>query len=199
MGRTWLGTAAAALVTTATLFGQASATRQDADSLERKLTTLLERGAKAAPGPRAFRTPIAEREVNAYFRHQGAEQLPVGVVKPTISIHDRTRVSGTATVDLDAVRKSQERTWTDPLAYVSGTLDVYVSGHLHTANGQGTFTLDTATLGGVAIPKTLLQELVNYYTRTPESPAGFNLDQPFTLPQRIRQVELQRGTAVIVQ
>jgi hypothetical protein len=30
-------------------------------------------------------------------------------------------------------------------------------------------------------------------------PSGFNLDSTFTLPQRIRQIDLQRGVAVIVQ
>jgi hypothetical protein len=45
----------------------------------------------------------------------------------------------------------------------------------------------------------LLQEIVSFYTKTAESPAGFSLDQPFDLPQKIRQVDLQRGSATIVQ
>ena len=44
-----------------------------------------------------------------------------------------------------------------------------------------------------------VQELVSYYTRTPELPNGFNLDQPFELPHNIRQIDIQRGAATIVQ
>ena len=40
---------------------------------------------------------------------------------------------------------------------------------------------------------------MSYYSKTPEKPQGFDLDKPFDLPQNIRQVELQRGTATIVQ
>ena len=49
------------------------------------------------------------------------------------------------------------------------------------------------------MPKALLQELVTYYTRSPELPNGFDLDKPFDLPANIRQVELQRGACTVVQ
>lgn len=178
--------------------GQAALTQREADSLQKKLAALLERGAPTA-APKALRTPVSDREVNAYFKYQGAAALPVGVVNPSIGIQETGRVTGVVTVDLDAVRKSKERVWTDPLAYISGVLEVRVAGRLTAANGKGQFALESATLGGVPMPKALLQELVTYYSKTPESPLGFNLDQPFDLPQRIRQVDFQRGTAVIVQ
>jgi hypothetical protein len=179
--------------------GQQSLTRGEADSLQRKLATVLERGAKAGPAGRPVRTTVTDREVNAYLKFQGAEQLPVGVVNPTITILDVTRVAGTASVNLDAVRLAKVRAWSDPLAWVTGVLEIRVVAKVRASNGKGTLELETATLGGVPIPKLLLQEVVSYYSRTPESPSGFNLDQPFALPQRIRHVELQRGSAVIVQ
>lgn len=179
--------------------GDQSLTQRDAASLERKLAAVLERGAKAGPAGRPVRTVVTDREVNAYLKYKGAEQLPVGVVNPTINILDLTRVAGTASVDLDAVRRAKVRPWSDPLAWVGGVLELRVTGKLRAANGKGTFELETATLGGVPIPKLFVQEVISYYSRTPDSPAGFNLDEPFTLPQRIRHVELQRGSAVIVQ
>ena len=173
--------------------------KTDADSLERKLAALLARGALSEPSARPLRTVITDREVNAYFKHQGAEQLPLGVVNPTVTILEGGRVQALATVDLDAVRKSKERSWSDPLTYVSGTIDVYAVGKLRCANGKGVVELESATLGAVPIPKVLLQEIISYYSRTPASPGGFSLDQPFDLPQKIRQVDLQRGSATIVQ
>jgi hypothetical protein len=177
---------------------QPALNKRDADSLERKITAILDRGARADPAP-TLRTVFTDREVNAYFKFQGAAQLPVGVVNPTITIADAGHVLGSAIVDLDAVRRAKERGWSDPLAWVSGSLELHASGWLRGANGKGTFVYESATLSGVPIPKALLQEIVAFYTKTPEQPGGFVLDQPFDLPKKIRQVELQRGSAVIVQ
>ena len=179
--------------------GQAALTKREADSLEKKLNSMLERGALTTASAKALRTPVSDREVNSYFKYQGAATLPTGVVNPSIGIQETGRLTGVVTVDLDAVRKSKERAWTDPLAYISGMLEVRLAGKLTAANGKGQFALESATLAGVPMPKAILQELVWYYSRTPESPNGFNLDQPFDLPQKIRQVDFQRGTAVIVQ
>jgi hypothetical protein len=173
--------------------------KRDADNLQKKLTLVLERGAATKPLPRPVRTAITEREVNAYFRYQGKEHLPVGVLHPSVMIVDASRVEARATVDLDAVRKSKERAWSDPLSWVTGSVEVRAAGKLRAANGKGTFELESATLGGLPIPKGLLLELVAYYSRTADSPNGFNLDQPFSLPHQIRQVELARGSVVIVQ
>jgi hypothetical protein len=82
---------------------------------------------------------------------------------------------------------------------VGGSVEVTAAGTLKTADGRGQFALETATLGGVTVPKSLIQELVSYYSRSPELPSGVNLDQPFELPSQIRTVETGRGAATIVQ
>lgn len=173
--------------------------KTDADSLERKLAALIARAAATDAAPRPLRTVITDREVNAYFKHQGAQQLPAGVVNPVITILDGGRVQGVVTVDLDAVRKSRVRGWSDPLTYVTGSVDVHAVGRLRGANGKGVFEFESASIGALPIPKLVLQEIVSYYSKTPASPGGFSLDQPFDLPQKIRQVDLQRGSAIIVQ
>jgi hypothetical protein len=201
MLRQRLATTAFGLIAAVTLSaGTQTFTKADADSLQRKLDAILQRGAATGKAARPLSTQVFEREFNAYFRFQGAQHLPTGVVNPTIQILDGGRLIGAVTVNLDAVRRSKERGWTDPLAYMSGSVEAKVIGVLHAANGKGKLDLESATLGGVPVPIVLLQELITYYTRTPESPGGFSLDQPFDLPQKIRQVDfLQRGSAVIVQ
>ena len=174
--------------------------RKDADSLDRKLGQVLTRSAKPpAKSAKPLRTSILDREVNAYFAFQGKQYLPVGVVNPFVSIIDNSRVEGRATIDLDAVRKAKERGWMDLLSYVTGSVEIKASGKLHAVNGTGTFELESASIGGVPISKAFLQEVVAFYSRTADSPQGFNLDQPFKLPHQIQHVELQRGLAVIVQ
>ena len=49
------------------------------------------------------------------------------------------------------------------------------------------------------VPKAVLQELLGYYSRTPEDPDGINMDDPFELPSRIREIRVGTGTATVVQ
>jgi hypothetical protein len=116
-----------------------------------------------------------------------------------VAIADGGRLEGHAIVDLDTIRKSKDRGALDPLNYVSGAVEVAAVGTLKTANGQGTFDLQSATLSGVPIPKSILQELVTYYSRTPDEPNGIDIDKPFPLPASIRSVEIRQGSATIVQ
>ena len=175
--------------------------RRDADNLDRKLNQVVTRGAKPpARTSKPLRTTVTEKEVNAYFAFQGKQYLPVGVTNPVVTIADTTRVEGRAIIDLDAIRKSKERGWMDLLAYVTGSVgDSRARASFVRPTAPGTFELESATIGGVPIPKAFLQEVIAYYSRTADSPEGFNLDKPFKLPHQIQHVELQRGLAVIVQ
>jgi hypothetical protein len=175
-------------------------TRAEAVSMEKKLAAILARG-NAVPvrAAKPLRTPLTEREVNAYLKYSSQPQLPAGLANPRIAITEGNRVEARALLDLTALRKSKPRGWLDPLGYVAGSMEVALVAHLYAVNGKGLFQIQSATLGGVSIPKSLLQELVSYYSRTPDHPNGFDLDSPFNLPLNIRQVEVQRGAATIIQ
>jgi hypothetical protein len=138
--------------------------------------------------------------VNAYLIFDAKEQLPAGVVEPAVSILGTGRLSGRAVVDLDAVRREKKPTsLLDPMNYLSGRLPVAATGVLTTKEGVGRFQLESASVSGVPIPKMLLQEIVSYYSRTPENPSGIGIDDPFALPARIREIQVERGQAIIVQ
>ena len=146
-----------------------------------------------------MQTSFTEREVNAYLRFLGKDELPTGLVNPRLTIGDAGRVDGQAIVDLDAVRMSKPRGLLDPANLLMGSVEVRVGGRLAAANGQGVLEIDSATVGGIAVSKSILQQIVSYYTKTPDHPDGFDLDKPFTLPAGIRSVETRRGGATVVQ
>lgn len=183
--------AVAAAVTTA---GAAALSKQDADSMQRKLVTILANGHTRAGEPRT--TTVTEAEVNSYFKYHAAGSLPAGLVDPQISILGNGRLSGRAIVDLDQVRQ-KSKSW--GAALLTGRLPVAATGILRTRNGVGRLEIETVEVAGVTVPKTLLQELVSYYSRTPADPQGVSLDDPFPLPAAIREIKIDKGRALIVQ
>lgn len=174
------------------------AARRDAEAMKQKVAAINQFAER--PGKQPRRTMVTESEVNAYLAYEASQQLPVGVVDPSVTILGTGRLSGRATVDLDAVRRQRKATGLlDPMTYLTGRLPITASGVLTTRDGVGRFELESAELSGVPIPKMLLQEILSYYSRTPEKPGGIALDDPFALPARIREIHVQRGQAVVVQ
>jgi hypothetical protein len=190
----------AAFCATAVLPAQ-DASRADAASMRKKLEAIILRGEGAGPPRKSppLRTALSEREVNAYFQVDGPQFLPAGVLAPRFVIDRGGHVSVTAVVKLDDALQTKKRSWLDPLAWASGSYEVSATGTLQAQNGLGRLTLEKATLGGVPVPISVLQQVVSYYSRTPEAPEGFSLDKPFELPARIQSVETDRGRALIVQ
>ena len=173
-------------------------TRRDAEALKQKVAAINAHADNPTKAGR--RTVVTESEVNSYLVYEAREQIPVGVVQPTITVIGGNRLSGRAIVDLDAVRKQKAPTsLLDPMNYLMGRLAVTAVGTLRTANGVGHFDLESSSVGSVPIPKILLQEIISYYSRTPEKPGGIGLDDPFALPARIREIQVDRGRAIIVQ
>jgi hypothetical protein len=177
-------------------------TKQDADRFNTKLNRIVDFGnapAVKTATPRTQTTEITDTELNAYFKFSAKDEIPVGVVDPTINAVGDGRLTGRAVVDLDAVRTQKQRGWLDPMGYLSGKLPIVASGTLTTKSGIGKFTLEAAEISGVTIPKSLLQELLSYYSRSKDHPNGINMDDPFELPSRIQEIRVGRAQATIVQ
>ena len=182
----------------ATLQAGAAVSKRDADALRQKVATINTHAGNGAKS--ALRTTITENEVNAYLTFDSKDQLPAGVIEPSVTIVGGGRLSGRAVVDLDAVRKSKaSASILDPVNYLTGRLPVTATGTLRTQNGMGQFQLESAAVASVPIPKILLQEIVSYYSKSAEKPSGIGLDDPFALPARIREIQVERGQAIIVQ
>ena len=175
-------------------------TKADGDRFQAKLVRIVALGNAPAGRARAAQTTqVTDAEVNSYLRFHAQDQIPVGVVEPLLNAQNDGIVSGRAIVDLDAVRKQKERGWLDPMGYLTGRLPLTARGRLTTKDGVGRFELHSAELSGVTIPKSVLQELLSFYSRTPEDPGGINMDEPFELPSQIREIRVAPGTATIVQ
>jgi hypothetical protein len=177
---------------------QNTPSRRDAESMKQKVEAIAAQGEQ--PKAAARRTTVTENEVNAYLAYELGDTLPAGVVNPSVTAPGEGRVSGRAVVDLDAVRKASKSTsLLDLRSYLTGSVPVTATGVLRASNGVARFDLESATVGGVPIPKWLLQEIVSHYSKSADYPSGISLDDQFELPARIREIEVQRGHAIVVQ
>ena len=189
----------AVVASTAHPSAQAKVSKGDATKFAGKLAQIQKNAITPRKGNAARSTQVSDNEINSYLKFLAGAQVPVGIVDPTLHAAGQGRVTGRAIVDLDAVRTQKKRTWTDPMGYLMGKMPITAVGTLTTSNGTGRFQLESAELSGVTIPKSLLQELLSYYSRTPENPAGINMDEPFQLPAGIVEIRVGEGSAVIVQ
>jgi len=182
----------------------ATVSRQNADVFAKKIVQMQEQGTQVqASGDRRAaqrRTSVTEDEVNSWFTYRAQPVLPAGVSQPQVTILGQGKVAGQATVDLEAIGKRRSGGGTfDPWSYLGGRVPVTINGILHSQDGRARFELQAAEVSGVPVPKSLLQELLSYYSRTPENPAGISLDEAFELPANIDTIEVGQGQAVVVQ
>lgn len=180
----------------------AALSEQQADAFSRKMAIITQQGSEtstkgAAKGPR--RTSFSEAELNSWFTYRSQEVLPQGVSEPRVTIVGDGKLKAAATVDLDSIAKQKSGGALNPWSYLGGRLPVTVSGVLRTQDGMGRFDLEEAAVSGVPIPKSIMQEIVAYYSKTDDAPAGVRLDDGFKLPAKIQQIEVGQGQAVVVQ
>jgi hypothetical protein len=193
-GGKWL----AAGIALAAVVSLDAASKRESDLLKQKVAQINAHAEK--PTKQGRRTVVTEGEVNSYLVYDAGDQIPKGVVEPSITIVGGGKLSARAVVDLDAVRKAKNATsFFDPMSYLTGRLPVTATGTLKTNNGTAQLVLESAAVAGVPIPKLVLQEIVSYYSRTPTKPSGIGLDDPFVLPARIREIQVDRGQAVVIQ
>jgi hypothetical protein len=175
-------------------------TKADADRCQQKIDRIAERGVQPRDGASApQRTVLTEREMNAYLRLVLQAQLPNGVIEPAAVLVGQGQFAVRVVFDLDTVRGQKERGVADPLRYLGGRVPVSMDCVLRTRDGLGTLEFHSATLNGLPVPKFVVQELVVYATRSPDYPEGFRFDEPFRLPANARELQVNRGEAVVIQ
>jgi hypothetical protein len=185
----WLGPVATAV----------QLSREDGDRLQRKIDGIVNNGS-ALPA-QAKKTPVSENEVNSYLAFNLRDKIPRGLSQPQITISGRGALAGRVLMDLDEFNRNRRSQGglMDPLAYLSGKVPVTARGVLRAEDGRGRFYLESAEIYGVNLPPPLVQEMVRYFSRTPENPGGFDLDAPFELPAKIRAIIIDKAKAIVAQ
>ena len=187
----------ATLLISGVLTAVANLTPQLADAFEKKVQLVQK---NADEGPKPLSTSFTEPETNSYLKFKAGSLLPTGLTEPVLTMEGEGRVSGTAVVDLDVVRQKQSSGgWLDPTSYLAGKLPVAAAGKVVTADGKGRFELERAEISGLPLPKSLLEQLVRFFTRTADNPKGSSVDDTFDLPAGIRRIDVDKGKFTVHQ
>ena len=161
---------------------------------------LIQRQADPLERVGARHTLLTQDELNSWLMYRAQAFLPSGVGDLQVTIAGNGRLMGQAVVDLDVVAQGRSGGGSfSPFSLTGGKVPVTLTGILHTRDGMARFEVQSAEMFGIRLPAKMLQELVSYYSRTPELPQGVRLDDEFALPANILQIEISQGQAVVVQ
>lgn len=176
----------------------AQLSRAHGERLERKIEEVAKNAAADPVAPKE--TSISEVEINSYLAFNGKDKIPRGLSKPQIALGADGLLSGRVLVDIDEFKRHRGSGGAfDPLSYLSGQVPLTARGLLHARAGKGRFQLISAQIFGVQLPRALVRELARFFSRTAQKPDGFDMDEPFDLPAKIREVVVRKGQAVVVQ
>lgn len=172
--------------------------RQDGDRLQAKIDAMIKNA--AVTPPKAGQYLIPEKEINSYLVFNLRDTMPKGLTNPEITMIGDGALAARVMVDMDEVKqRRQSRSLIDPLNYLSGQVPLNARGILRTREGRGQLHVRSADIGGIPLPKPLLQELVSFFSRTPQNPNGFDIDAPFDLPSKIREIAVRAGESMVIQ
>lgn len=181
---------------------QTADAKRDNEKMQKSVVAITSRAnTPAVKGkvPAPLRTTFTDKELNAWLLGDGKDNVPVGLVQPTVTFLAANRINAKAIVDLDAVRKSKPRGMLDAMNLLSGLVPITLTGTLTGQGGMGTFDVESAQLGTWPLPRSVLQELIAFYSKSPDYPNGITLGKPFPLSAEVKQLLIARGMATVVQ
>jgi hypothetical protein len=171
-------------------------TKPPAAGLQEKLDELQENSAKSPIPPKTI--AFAEDEVNVFLAAYLKDKIPQAIGEPHVTILSDSQIAAKVIVDVDEIKRTRKRN-SGALNFFSGKTPVMLRGDLTTRDGQGRFNLRYAEVNGLTLPKSLVLELLTSHTRTRQNPQGFDLEKPFDLPLKIRELILRPGELLVVQ
>ena len=165
--------------------GEIALSAEAAESAAEKLRQIRE----PSTGRSSATIQFSEEEVNSYLDYELAPRYPAGVSKVSVRFLPG-RLLGTAEVDFDKA-KAARRAPGGMMDYLFwGVHTLSVEGGFSAVNGVGQFDLEAVSLDGVALPRTLVDFLMDAYLK-PRFP-GLDIDRPFPLPHSIDRVQVLR-------
>jgi len=163
-------------------------------SMDKKIALIESNSSNSPAQPQT--TTITQDELNAYLT-EGGVTIPKGISNVKIEFGPGT-VHGSSQVNFDQLSEGHGGGG-NPIfsAIFTGTHDVEADAQASGSSGQGTVTIETVKLDGVAIPKSALQYLIQYYVKPKYPNAG--MTSTFALPDKIENAAVQQSQVALTQ
>ncbi len=173
----------------------AAHSRSDADALTRKLADLEIRrqNGRLAKSP-AVR--VTEAELNAYLNLNASTTLPPGVSDVVVRVDKGDRVHVRGIVDLDRLKgRAPAQGSFSPMSFLGGRVPLEIAGRVPNGDGFGSIEVEEVLLSGMALPLTMVEQIVVSATKNAKNPEGFDIHAPFRLPWSVKRVRFERSEA----
>ena len=168
------------------------------EQLKEKVDQVIANG-ELDPVP-AKTTRFTEAELNSILNGQIADWIPTGLSEPQVRLLGNNRFSLRVIVDIDEFKRRRKRQQNaGPLNFLGGKMPALVRGDLITGDGKGQFKLQSTEVNGIPLPRDLALELLSTRTKTRRNPDGFDIQKPFDLPAKIRQLQINPAEIVVIQ
>jgi len=168
------------------------------EQLKEKVDQVIANG-KLDPVP-AKTTRFTEAEFNSILNSQIAEWIPNAISEPHVELLGNNRFSLRVIVDIDEFKRRRKRQRSaGPLNFFTGKLPALVRGDLISGDGKGQFKLQSTEVNGIPIPRALALELLSTHSKTKSHPEGFDIEKPFDLPAKIRQLQINPTELNVIQ
>lgn len=170
--------------------------KDPATRLQEKLEELAENSTRSPVPPKHL--TFAEDEVNLLVARYLKGNAPQAIGEPQVTILSDARLVARVLVDVDEFKRNRKRN-SGPLNFLSGKVPVIVRGDVAGQNGRGQFRLQSAEVNGITLPRAMVLELLANHTRSRNYPQGFDIEKPFDLPLKIREMGLSPGELWVTQ
>jgi hypothetical protein len=168
----------------------------EAESLAKKLAD-AERWTREGKRPAVSHVLVSEGELNSYLNLSLGPRMPQGLSDLKVRL-ENDRLHATALLDLQQVQgKVKDGGALRLFGLLGGPMPVELKGRMPNKDGFGQIEVDELRLGAVALPMSMLEQIVASSTRTAENPQGFDLHSPFRLPYALKRVRFEPGRAVL--
>lgn len=168
------------------------------EGLKEKVDQVIANG-ELDPVP-AQSTRFTEAELNSILNSEIAGWIPNGISEPQVRLLGNDRFTLRVIVDIDEFKRRRKRPQSaGPLNFFSGKLAALVRGELISRDGKGEFKLQSTEVNGIPLPPALALELLSTHTKTRRRPEGFDIQKPFDLPAKIRQLQINPTELVVIQ
>jgi len=168
------------------------------EQLKEKVDQVIANG-ELDPVP-AKTTRFTEAELNSILNSPVASWIPNGIGERQVRLLGKDRFSLRVIVDIDEFkrRRNSQRS-AGPLNFLSGKVPAVVRGDLISGDGKGQFKLQSTEVNGLPLPKALALDLLSTHTKSRRNPDGFDIEKPFDLPAKIRQLQINLAELVVIQ